>query len=81
MALCVISTAFAAETAPKKDPEWQKIVITTKFRSEGAAFGDFNKDGDCDVAAYYMYSDKSARLFVFDSRKSNFSLQWNWWNV
>ncbi len=38
-----------------KEPEWQKIVITEKFRSEGAAFGDFNKDGQMDVVSGHIW--------------------------
>ena len=55
LTLCAASLALADESNQKKDPEWQKIVITTKFRSEGAAFGDFNKDGVMDVVSGHIW--------------------------
>ena len=38
-----------------KEPEWQKIVVCEKFRSEGAAFGDFNKDGNFDIVSGHIW--------------------------
>lgn len=58
--LCVCALTFSAigliaVSAQAKEPEWQKIVICDKFRSEGAAFGDFNKDGVMDVVAGHIW--------------------------
>jgi len=40
-----------------KNPEFEKIVIFEGYRSEGAAFGDFNKDGVVDVlSGHYWYA-------------------------
>ena len=50
-----ISLSYVSESEAQKTPEWQKIVITEKFRSEGAAFGDFNKDGVMDVVSGHIW--------------------------
>ncbi|HEY1065629.1 MAG TPA: VCBS repeat-containing protein [Pirellulales bacterium] len=48
--ICLASGAFAAEPA-KVALEWKKTEIDPKFRSEGVAVGDFNKDGKMDICA------------------------------
>lgn len=54
LALCALLLAHVV--AFSAEPQWQKIVITEKFRSEGAAFGDFNRDGVMDVVCgHYWY--------------------------
>lgn len=55
LTLGAVTMTLAADASEKKDPEWQKIVLTTKFRSEGAAFGDFNKDGVMDVVSGHIW--------------------------
>ncbi|MBQ9874934.1 MAG: VCBS repeat-containing protein [Thermoguttaceae bacterium] len=52
--LVVVGSAVAV-SAQAKEPQFQKIVITDKFRSEGAAFGDFNKDGKMDVVSGHIW--------------------------
>ncbi|MBQ9370853.1 MAG: VCBS repeat-containing protein [Thermoguttaceae bacterium] len=53
-ALTALSATIVAELGAK-EPEWQKIVITPKFRSEGADFGDFNNDGVMDVVSGHVW--------------------------
>lgn len=43
------SSFVAAEEGPQI--KWKKIVLSDKFYSEGANFGDFNHDGKMDVVA------------------------------
>jgi type 1 glutamine amidotransferase len=45
LALSCVATAFAA------DPQFKKVRLTEAFLSEGATYGDFNKDGKTDVAS------------------------------
>ena len=71
IAAAVCSTTNAAEKAPKI--AFKKTKLDAKFRSEGVAVGDFNKDGKLDIAAgrvYYLAPDwkmfsmeKTAREF------------------
>src|SRR6476661_8277259 len=42
------SFAFAADPQPQL---FKKLQISDKFYSEGASFGDFNKDGKVDIVA------------------------------
>ncbi|MDO4586309.1 MAG: VCBS repeat-containing protein [Planctomycetia bacterium] len=38
------------------EPQYQKIIVSTKFHSEGAAVGDFNQDNQLDiVSGHYWY--------------------------
>ena len=46
-ALAIVAIAATAVLA--KDISWQKTVLDRKFRSEGVAVGDVNKDGKKDV--------------------------------
>lgn len=39
----------------QKNIQFKKQVLDTKFRSEGVAVGDFNKDGKMDIAAGYVW--------------------------
>ncbi len=48
--LAMLLSAPAA-FADKELHTWKKIQITDKFFSEGATFGDFNKDGNVDIAS------------------------------
>ncbi|MBR5758019.1 MAG: VCBS repeat-containing protein, partial [Thermoguttaceae bacterium] len=54
LTLVAVGSAFAV-SVQAKEPEWQKIVVSDKFRSEGAAFGDFNKDGVMDVVSGHIW--------------------------
>ena len=45
----------AAEGVPGEKIKFKKTVLDTKFRSEGVAVGDFNKDGKKDIAAGYVW--------------------------
>lgn len=51
LAVCYLFTGvvFAEDAAP--EIHWEKIVLSSEFHSEGAAFGDFNHDGQIDVEA------------------------------
>ncbi len=56
LSTCAVGTCLVSAAENKdKDIQWQKIVLTTKFRSEGAAFGDFNKDGAMDVVSGHVW--------------------------
>ncbi|MGI6401730.1 MAG: FG-GAP repeat domain-containing protein [Thermoguttaceae bacterium] len=55
LTLSAISMTLGVEPNQKTEPEWQKIVISTKFHSEGAAFGDFNNDGVMDVVCGHFW--------------------------
>ncbi len=48
--LSVLTLALAL-APPAADPTWEKVVLDTKFRSEGVAVADVNKDGKMDVLA------------------------------
>ncbi|MDB6055769.1 MAG: repeat protein, partial [Verrucomicrobiales bacterium] len=48
---CLLLPVSAKDTKDYEVHEWKKIQITDKFWSEGAAFGDFNKDGKMDVVS------------------------------
>src|SRR5580700_10416431 len=54
VALAALTTAALVPAAPNARPDepkitWKKIVLDTKFRSEGVAVADVNKDGKIDV--------------------------------
>lgn len=49
--LALILAASTALAADKSDITFEKQVLTDKFFAEGAAFGDFNHDGQMDVVA------------------------------
>lgn len=51
----LVGYACADDAQQSKEPKWQKITICDKFRSEGATFGDFNKDGAMDVASGHIW--------------------------
>lgn len=56
------------------DPEFKKIRLTNDFVSEGATYGDFNKDGHTDVAAgpyWYEGPDFSKRHEFMPARTWN----------
>ncbi len=44
-----LAAALAAPVPAAKDITWKKTVLDTKFRSEGCAVADVNKDGKLDV--------------------------------
>ena len=46
-------TAFSAEPAGKV--HFKKVQLDATFRSEGAAVGDFNRDGKLDIAAGFVW--------------------------
>jgi hypothetical protein len=46
--LTVVSTAFSAEN-PSQAISWKKTVLDERFRSEGVAVADVNKDGKMDI--------------------------------
>jgi hypothetical protein len=47
-ALAVVFLASAAQAAP---PSWQRVQLDVRFRSEGVAIADINKDGKNDIVA------------------------------
>src|SRR4051812_47257649 len=57
LALAVLGVALAFAPAPAQPPKgdaepkitWKKTVLDTRFRSEGVAIADVNKDGKMDV--------------------------------
>lgn len=54
LTLVALGAAWGARSEAE-EPEWQKIVVCDKFRSEGAAFGDFNKDGNFDIVSGHIW--------------------------
>lgn len=54
-ALLACSTSFAADGVPGEKVKFKKTVLDEKFRSEGVAVGDYNKDGKLDIAAGYVW--------------------------
>ncbi len=48
LAIAAVPTASAADS-PASNITWKKTVLDTKFRSEGVAVADVNKDGKIDV--------------------------------
>jgi hypothetical protein len=57
----IIVLACAAQSRaqqPAKEITFKKTVLDTTFRSEGAAVGDFNKDGRPDIAAGYVWYEQ-----------------------
>lgn len=62
VALFLLSTLFVAVTlaanaraADAPDIRFAKTQLDAKFRSEGVAVGDFNKDGKLDIAAGFVW--------------------------
>jgi hypothetical protein len=51
----VLILSGLAAAADKPQISFKKTVLDTKFRSEGCAVGDFNRDGKLDIAAGYAY--------------------------
>src|SRR5271168_2170012 len=45
----LVTTVFAEGPDPDTPVAWKKTVIEGKFRSEGVAIADVNKDGNVDV--------------------------------
>lgn len=52
---CVSVRAADAPASPSRKVQFQKIQLDDKFRSEGVAVADFNRDGRLDVAAGYVW--------------------------
>lgn len=55
LALCGSSPAAEKEAAKNSKITFKKVRLDDKFRSEGVAVGDFNKDGQLDIAAGSVY--------------------------
>lgn len=55
LGLILAAPARAAEGVPGEKIKFKKTVLEAKFRSEGVAVGDFNKDGKNDIAAGYVW--------------------------
>ncbi|HUE71235.1 MAG TPA: VCBS repeat-containing protein [Pirellulaceae bacterium] len=51
---CLIGSAASAEE-PAKSIRFERTQLDAKFRSEGVAAGDFNKDGKMDIAAGFVW--------------------------
>ena len=68
----IVSIAHAADPVPTG--EFTKIQLTDQFWAEGAAFGDFNKDGkmDIDYGPYWFAGPdfKTRHTFYPDAKKS-----------
>lgn len=54
LVLC-LAPALAAGAEGKPQITFKKTVLDTRFRSEGVAVGDFNRDGKMDIAAGFAY--------------------------
>lgn len=52
--VCLISSAARAEE-PARNVRFERTQLDAKFRSEGVAAGDFNKDGKMDIAAGFVW--------------------------
>ncbi len=53
--LVFLLVSMACLTASAMEPHYKKIVVSDKFHSEGAAFGDFNKDGVIDIVSGHFW--------------------------
>ncbi|MBI2480324.1 MAG: FG-GAP repeat protein [Planctomycetia bacterium] len=53
----LVATAFAADAVTIR---FTKTQLDAKFRSEGVAVGDFNKDGKMDIAAGFVWYEAPA---------------------
>ena len=51
LALAVACLTGALARAEGTLPTWKKIKVSDQFYSEGAAIGDFNKDGKMDIVS------------------------------
>ncbi|MFM8272686.1 MAG: FG-GAP repeat protein, partial [Gemmata sp.] len=49
LAALLMVVAFAPRQSYAAPISWKKIVLDTKFRSEGSAVADVNKDGKADI--------------------------------
>ncbi|HEX4130433.1 MAG TPA: VCBS repeat-containing protein [Pirellulales bacterium] len=67
IAACLIAATFAATHLPAAEIKFRKTTLDPKFRSEGVAVGDFNHDGQLDIAAgdlYYAAPDWRPTVFT-----------------
>ncbi|MEX0938501.1 MAG: VCBS repeat-containing protein [Pirellulales bacterium] len=73
MCLAVLLPSTAGVAAePTGTIRFEKTTLDTKFRSEGAAVGDFNSDGKLDIAAgsvYYAAPDWKMVAFEDEARE------------
>jgi hypothetical protein len=53
--LAVVGATTVNADEPAKNIKFKKVVLDQKFRSEGAAIGDFNHDGKLDISAGDVY--------------------------
>lgn len=83
------STLFVFTAAPlfAQDVPFERVLIDYTFRSEGVAAGDFNKDGQMDVAAgdvwyaapdWTMHEFRPAGRYEYFKGYSNSFCNWAW---
>jgi hypothetical protein len=73
MAVSSAAAAFAAEPVSGDKIEFKKTVLDTKFRSEGVAVADFNKDGKMDIAAGRVwYAAPDWKMHVIEGEGKDF---------
>lgn len=83
--LVLLAPFLAATATLAAEPAWQRIQLDDTFRAEGAAVGDFNRDGKLDVSAgefLYLAPDwKPTEVlppgkYVYDQGYSNSFASW-----
>lgn len=83
--LALLAPFLAATATLAAEPDWQRIQLDDTFRAEGAAVGDFNRDGQLDVSAgefLYLAPDwKRVEVlppgkYVYDQGYSNSFASW-----
>src|SRR5687767_14178243 len=55
MSVLALASSPARAESPAKNIRFQRTQLDAKFRSEGVAVADFNKDGKQDIAAGFVW--------------------------
>lgn len=83
--LALLAPLLAATATLAAEPTWERIQLDDTFRAEGAAVGDFNRDGQLDVSAgefLYLAPDWNPTevlppgKYVYDQGYSNSFASW-----